>query len=99
MSDWTQEEYESHLGLYWDDDWYGQNLNEKDGSSQSKVKESLSTIKKLIKSIKDQDINGQYHHHVDGKPIPAAIDLLNLEIQLNKTVDWRHFTYEFPVEK
>lgn len=57
MSDWTQEEYESHLGLYWDDDWYGQDLLEVD-TSQSMVKDSLSTLKKLIKSIKDYDMKG-----------------------------------------
>ena len=47
MSDWTQEEYESYLGLYWDDEWYGQDMF--DGEFKiSAVKDSLSTIKKLI---------------------------------------------------
>lgn len=52
MSDWTQAEYESRLGLYWDDDWYGQDVTDDD--SQSIVKEGLNTIKLMFRSNKNQ---------------------------------------------
>lgn len=36
---------------------------------------------------------------VDGKPIMDATELIYQKIELNKTVDWRLYTKDFPIEK
>lgn len=89
MSDWTQAEYESRLGLYWDDDWYGQ--DQTDDDSQSIVKESFSTLKLLFRANKDQEVMDDWP---DGKELTPSQEILLEPLTPNKTVDWRYFTYE-----
>lgn len=36
---------------------------------------------------------------LDGKPIMNATELILQKIELNKTVDWRQYTKDFPLEK
>ena len=84
MSDWTQEEYDSKLGLYWDDDEYGLDQVEDDQA----FKQAVSFFNNF-KGDLDQS-NWPY-----SKQTKQEKDFTNLvEGKPKEIIDWGNFKTE-----